>query len=76
MPRIVDVVKTIGEGKIPRAYGLYMSHMDEIRDISVNAFELITYAFKFGYAQGVKAVKARIKRKNRPCTANTGAAGR
>ena len=63
----LDVIKTIESykrnGKMNTRYCLTVSDIEIIKDNSPGLYDLISDAFIFGYAQGVKACKAEMKKK-------------
>ena len=61
----MDVMKKIKEmrGKINIYYDMDIEDMGKIYNSSNDGFSLISNAFTFGYFQGVKAQKAKDKKK-------------
>ncbi len=63
----LNVAKTIkdykGTGKINTHYDLCVSYFEVIERMSNCYYDLICNAFIFGYAQGTKATKAEMKKK-------------
>lgn len=59
-----NAIKIIEEtkGNIPDGYVLRTSHMVDIANEYNDKFSVMCAAFTFGYAQGVKAERARRKR--------------
>ena len=69
MPKL-DVMKTIRDVKVANGYALTFGFDGQsgsaniICNNSAGIFEMIDNAFRFGYAQGVKATKAAQRRKS------------
>lgn len=63
----IDVMQTIEKtrGAINPYYDLNMNDIKLIVDNSPNIYYLATNFFNFGYAQGMKAAKAEIKKQGR-----------
>lgn len=61
----MDVMKKIKEmrGGINTYYDMDIEDMEKIYDNSHDGFSLISNAFTFGYIQGMKAQKAKDKKK-------------
>lgn len=61
----MDVMKKIQEmrGKINIYYDMDIEDMEKISDNSHDGFSLISNAFTFGYIQGMKAQKAKDRKK-------------
>lgn len=59
-----NAIRTIEEtkGRIPDGYVLRASHMMDIANEYKDKFSVMCAAFTFGYAQGMKAERARRKR--------------
>lgn len=59
-----NVIKVINEtkGSIAKGYSMRASHMMAIDKEYKDKFSIMSAAFTFGYAQGVKAERARRKR--------------
>ena len=55
--KTMDLVKST-VGQIPSRYDLCANNMNDIYNASNDAFDYITNAFRFGFAQGMKAAKA------------------
>ena len=64
MAKVKDVMKLIEETKITldARYDMSMEHIIEIQNQSNSFFELVNNGFLLGYAQGMKAAKAEIKK--------------
>lgn len=60
----LDVMKTIStnKGKINIRYDLDVLSFNEILDNSMDSWDLIYNSFVLGYAQGMKAIKAEMKK--------------
>lgn len=61
----IDTFKLIENTKVPIHYGMRASNMQDIYEDyenSRNVFGVMLNAFKFGYAQGIKAEKSRVKK--------------
>jgi len=65
----LNVMKTIKEyrntPKMSTRYGFNSEDMETILKNSKDFYDLFLNAFSFGYAQGVKATRAEIKRNNK-----------
>lgn len=59
-----NAIKVIEEtkGRIPNGYTMCASHMMDIDKEYKDKFSVMCAAFTFGYAQGMKAERARRKR--------------
>ena len=61
MARIKDTMKVVSDtrGRIDKNYTMFASNIVHISNASANIYEAINNAFCFGYAQGLKAAKAK-----------------
>ena len=61
---IVNTMKTIEQthGRINPRYDLCKQNILDIANSTLNQYEMIMDSFVFGYAQGVKAAKAEMKK--------------
>lgn len=58
-----NAVEMAKEVKVMQRYGLKVNEMNDIfQEYNGDFFELISCAFKFGYAQGSKATKSMIRK--------------
>lgn len=64
MARVQNVMQLIEETKrsIDVKYDMSIDHIKDIKEQSNNFFDLISNGFIFGYAQGMKAAKANMKK--------------
>lgn len=64
---IINTMKTIEETMrmINLRYDMTSKNITDIVNNASNRFEEITYSFIFGYAQGMKAQKAAMKKKTK-----------
>jgi len=67
MNEIKNVMQKVEEisGNINPYYNMTIGNMKEIEENSKELFDLIYNSFKFGYIQGMKAEKAKQKRKEK-----------
>lgn len=67
MKEVKNVMQKVEDatGTVDPYYDMTIGNMREIRGSSENLFDLISNSFKFGYIQGMKAEKARQKRKEK-----------
>lgn len=49
-------------GSIDINYDMNINHINDIRNMSSNQFDMICNGFRFGYMQGMKAAKANMRR--------------
>lgn len=61
---IVNTMKTIEQthGKINARYDMCNANILDIANSTSNKYEMIMDSFVFGYAQGMKAAKAELKK--------------
>lgn len=64
MLRTKNTMKLINDsvGKISSNYDIAAQNIQDIADASNNKWDLITYGFRFGYIQGMKAARAEMKK--------------
>lgn len=64
MARVKDVMQLIGEtrGTVDTRYDMCANHIVDIKNQSNDFYDLICNGFIFGYAQGMKAAKSKMKR--------------
>lgn len=62
----LDVMKTIRDciGKIDTRYDMRHNDVEVIAANSPTGYDLLCNGFRFGYAQGLKAAKAEMRRAN------------
>lgn len=58
----IDKIK-LSRGKIDDRYAIRVSQMEEILQASDGVYEVISYAFTYGYMQGIKAAEKKSERK-------------
>lgn len=61
---VKDTMKAISNtvGKISRYYDMSIKNMQDILKASHSDYDLICNGFRFGYAQGMRAAKAEMKK--------------
>lgn len=64
MAKVKNTMKLINStlGKIDEYYDMTIENMNDIVDASNEKFDLISYGFRFGYAQGMKAARNAMKK--------------
>lgn len=64
MAKVKNTMKLINSSirKISSNYDIAAQNIQDIADASNNKWDLITYGFRFGYIQGMKAAKAEMKK--------------
>lgn len=64
---IINTMKTIREtiGKMDVRYEMYQNNIEDILNSTSDQCRMIINGFVFGYAQGMKAAKAEMKKQTR-----------